>query len=77
MGFDEICNEVHKRDFLIPVSDTQAYRQFGNAVAVPIVQAIAKAMIKPLAQLKANELPNEPATPVQEKLGLEEQRKSA
>ena len=77
MGFDQICNEVHKRDFLIPVSDTQAYRQFGNAVAVPIVQAIAKAMIKPLAQLQAKELPDEPATPVQEELGLEEQRKSA
>ena len=31
-------------DFAIPVSDTQAYRQFGNAVAVPVVSAIAKAM---------------------------------
>ena len=30
--------------FKIPVSDTQAYRQFGNAVAVPVVAAIAKAM---------------------------------
>jgi DNA (cytosine-5)-methyltransferase 1 len=28
----------------IPVSDTQAYRQFGNAVAVPVVEAIARFM---------------------------------
>lgn len=33
MGFGE--------DFVIPVSDTQAYRQFGNSVAVPVVEAIA------------------------------------
>lgn len=30
--------------FQIPVSDTQAYRQFGNAVAVPVVEAIARHM---------------------------------
>jgi DNA (cytosine-5)-methyltransferase 1 len=28
-------------DFRIVVSDTQAYRQFGNSVAVPVVKAIA------------------------------------
>ncbi|MEM9410077.1 MAG: DNA (cytosine-5-)-methyltransferase, partial [Planctomycetota bacterium] len=28
----------------IPVSDTQAYRQFGNSVAVPVVEAVARAM---------------------------------
>lgn len=27
--------------FVIPVSDTQAYKQFGNSVAVPVVKAIA------------------------------------
>ena len=32
--------------FQIPVSDTQAYRQFGNSVVVPVVQAIADAMIE-------------------------------
>jgi len=31
--------------FKIPVSDTQAYRQFGNSVVVPIVEKIAEAMI--------------------------------
>lgn len=34
------------RSFTIPVSDTQAYRQFGNSVAVPIVKRIARAMVK-------------------------------
>ena len=32
--------------FVIPVSDAQAYRQFGNSVAVPVVTAIANQMIK-------------------------------
>lgn len=30
--------------FMIPVSDTQAYRQFGNSVVVPVVRAIGEAM---------------------------------
>ena len=30
--------------FSIPVSDTQAYRQFGNAVVVPCVEAVARHM---------------------------------
>ena len=43
MGFDHpIHND--KPPFRIPVSDTQAYRQFGNAVAVPVVVSIAQAM---------------------------------
>lgn len=32
--------------FEIPVSDGQAYKQFGNAVPVPVIRAIAKNMIK-------------------------------
>lgn len=32
-------------DWKIPISDTQAYRQFGNAVAVPVFEAVAKAML--------------------------------
>lgn len=35
-------------DFQIPVSDTQAYRQFGNSVVVPVVQKIATAVIETL-----------------------------
>lgn len=40
MGFDEPQGE----SFRIPVSDTQAYRQFGNAVVVPVVRAVARLM---------------------------------
>ncbi|WP_226015862.1 DNA (cytosine-5-)-methyltransferase [Novosphingobium sp. FKTRR1] len=31
-------------DFRIPVSDTQAYKQFGNSVAVPVFGAVARLM---------------------------------
>lgn len=30
--------------FVIPVSDTQAYKQFGNSVVVPAIEAVAEAM---------------------------------
>ena len=32
--------------FRIPVSDTQAYRQFGNSVVVPMVQEAARVLVK-------------------------------
>jgi DNA (cytosine-5)-methyltransferase 1 len=38
MGFPE--------KFVVPVSRTQAYRQFGNSVAVPAIQATAKEILK-------------------------------
>lgn len=34
--------------FIIPVSDTQAYKQFGNSVAVPVIHAIAEEILKVL-----------------------------
>lgn len=40
MGFDE----PGQTPFRIPVSDTQAYKQFGNAVVVPVVRAVAAHM---------------------------------
>lgn len=40
MGFDRPGRPAFK----IPVSDTQAYKQFGNAVVVPVVEAIATAV---------------------------------
>ena len=40
MGFDRPGREP----FQIPVSDTQAYRQFGNAVVVPVAKAVARHM---------------------------------
>jgi DNA (cytosine-5)-methyltransferase 1 len=39
MGFERSDRQWH-----IPVSDTQAYRQFGNAVVVPVVEFLASAM---------------------------------
>ncbi len=31
-------------DFVIPVSDTQAYKQFGNSVVMPVMREVARAM---------------------------------
>lgn len=43
--------------FQIPVSDTQAYRQFGNSVVVPVVSAVAKAVIQALDPSERLEMP--------------------
>ncbi|SCH10466.1 DNA-cytosine methyltransferase [uncultured Clostridium sp.] len=40
-------------DFVIPVSDTQAYRQFGNSVVVPLMENVAKLIVKEINELKA------------------------
>lgn len=42
MGFDK----PGESSFTIPVSDTQAYKQFGNSVVVPVFEAVAK-LIRP------------------------------
>ena len=47
MGFDK----PGETSFNIPVSDTQAYRQFGNAVVVPVVERIAHSMANHLMPL--------------------------
>ena len=39
--------------FKIPVSDTQAYKQFGNSVVVPLMTEIAKLVVGKLEQLDA------------------------
>ncbi|MGN6437570.1 MAG: DNA (cytosine-5-)-methyltransferase [Agriterribacter sp.] len=38
-------------EFVIPVSDNQAYRQFGNSVTVPLIQAVGKQLIKSLSSV--------------------------
>ena len=48
MGFDELGES----NFIIPVSDTQAYRQFGNSVAVPVFEAVAQLMRKRVIKAK-------------------------
>ena len=40
MGYDK----AGESNFRIPVSDTQAYKQFGNSVVVPVFTAVAKLM---------------------------------
>ena len=53
MGFDRLGES----DFRIPVSDMQAYRQFGNAVVVPVVEAVARHMI---AFIRGSTRPSKP-----------------
>jgi DNA (cytosine-5)-methyltransferase 1 len=54
MGFDR----KGQPPFIMPVSDTQAYRQFGNSVVVPVVEAVARAMKPSLMQaLHADTMP--------------------
>ncbi len=38
-------------NFIIPVSDNQAYRQFGNSIVVPLMQAVGKNITKELLTL--------------------------
>ncbi len=54
MGFDKPGDSK----FVIPVSDTQAYRQFGNSVVVPVFSAVAellKSRIYKAAKIKHQE----------------------
>ena len=53
MGFDR----PGQPPFRIPVSDTQAYKQFGNSVVVPVVETVAKGI---LPFLEADTLENLP-----------------
>jgi DNA (cytosine-5)-methyltransferase 1 len=43
--------------FKLPDSDTQAYKQFGNSVAIPVIKAIAKEVLKTIQSM-----PDEEAT---------------
>lgn len=44
-------------DFLIPVSDTQAYKQFGNSVAVPVFCEVARIMLPQIRALLKSATP--------------------
>ncbi len=41
-------------EFKIPVSDTQAYRQFGNSVVVPLMREIARLVVKKMQEMDAD-----------------------
>lgn len=45
----------YPEDFKITVSDTRAYKQFGNSVVVPLVTAIAKLVVAKMNELDAKE----------------------
>ncbi len=57
MGYDT----PGEANFRIPVSDTQAYKQFGNSVVVPVFEAVARLMksrilrAKQIEQIRTNE----------------------
>ena len=40
--------------FKIPVSDTQAYKQFGNSVVVPLMGEVAKLIVNNIAMMEKN-----------------------
>jgi DNA (cytosine-5)-methyltransferase 1 len=48
MGFSD--------DFKIPVSDTRAYKQFGNSVVVPVISEVAKVIQPMIIEAKQNYL---------------------
>lgn len=51
MGF----SSPNGSEFKIPVSDTQAYKQFGNSVIVPVFKAVAELMKPRVLAAKVNE----------------------
>ncbi len=48
MGF----SKPGKNEFRIPVSDTQAYKQFGNSVVVPVFRSVAKLLVPRIQGIK-------------------------
>ena len=53
MGFPEA--------FKIPVSDTRAYKQFGNSVVAPLVKHVAESMLASLGRQDRGEVRSEPS----------------
>jgi DNA (cytosine-5)-methyltransferase 1 len=43
--------------FIIPVSNNQAYKQFGNSVVTPLIQAVAKNIVKELSKINESNQP--------------------
>lgn len=43
-------------NFIIPVSDNQAYRQFGNSVTVPLIQFVGKNIVKELLKINGEHI---------------------
>lgn len=47
-GFPSECERYYNGEKSQPISETQAYKQFGNSVTVPVIKAIAKNLVKAL-----------------------------
>lgn len=66
MGFDA----PKESRFVIPVSDTQAYRQFGNSVVVPVFEAVAELMKPRIIEARRKRREEEQQAPHQSELDL-------
>lgn len=47
-------------DFIIPVSDTQAYKQFGNSVVVPLMANVAQLVAEKMRELDSDAAKDQP-----------------
>lgn len=45
----------YPENYIIPVSDGQAYKQFGNSVAVPVIKALAKRVVGEMKNMKVEQ----------------------
>lgn len=57
MGFEKPPHAMTEidREFVIPVSDTRAYKQFGNSVVVPVFRSVAALMLPLILNSMENE----------------------
>ncbi len=49
-------------DFIIPVSDTQAYKQFGNSVVVPLMTNVAQLVVEKMNKLDSDVAKEQPVS---------------
>lgn len=47
----------YPENFIIPVSDTQAYKQFGNSVVMPLMQQVGKEILKTIFKYESRKPP--------------------
>jgi len=73
MGFDR-----KGKEFIIPVSDTRAYKQFGNAVVVPVIKEVARIMKPHIMELKERKTQRyRKLYPVRKKIHITDDRASS
>jgi DNA (cytosine-5)-methyltransferase 1 len=56
--------------FKVPVSDTQAYKQFGNSVAVPVIRHVARHMLPHILAARGEALSPSPQLPLFEPMAI-------